>query len=573
MGSAEGADFVNMVDSRQDPGATDESDPLVSGPGIRDKLQRSHFRVAIIGLLMLALALGITAWLRASAVRLARQRGPTAEASMRLLGGLHRSMAELTGFVAFVDPAFQSRREAAWQFEIRPAFLELRHLSRETADLTAERLDGLLEMVNDLEGVQVEIEKLVLVREPDRARALLQEKAIPLGRQVTGSLRGISAGQVELMKLEASLVNTISYTGMYLLLIPILAMAFVVVRVSKRSADEITNPIIALSEATQRLAAGELSTDVPVVGADEVAQLTQSFNRMRAALARRTREVEATTASIRATAVQLAAATSDILDAVRQLAEGVESQAGDVGRTHHAVDDVTRVAGDDVKGAEALAESAQWADAIGRVGLKTVDASVFAMSRMKGEVTSLRKSISKLALWMKNVADNTDRMTEIAEQARVLALKAAHPAGEGAPEAPVVSAEEAEALAAQSRNGALRVRECLAGICRTMNEAAVTTETTATVIDATERVVRRASDTIRGLTEVAAQANHYAGTVVSAAARQASNLDEIRRAMAGIASVSQADAVASRAVEGVARQLHARSEELKELLAGLDVEN
>lgn len=563
---------MNMVDSRQDVSAIDEADPFVSGPGIRDKLQRSHFRVAIIGLLMLALALGITAWLRVSAVRLARERGPTAEASMRLLSGLHRSLAELTGFVAFADPDFRSRREAAWQFEIRPAFLELRQLSRTSSDLGAERLDQLLQMVNELEGAQVEIEKLSLAQDTAGARDLLREKAIPLGRQVTGSLRGISAGQVELMKLEASLVNTISYTGMYLLLIPIFGMALVVVRVSKRGADEITGPIIALSEATRRLAAGDLTTDVPVVGTDEVAQLTQAFNRMRAALARRTREVEATTASIRATAVQLAAATSDILSAVRQLAEGVEFQAGDVGRTHRAVDDVTRVAGDDVKGAEALAESAQWADAIGRVGLKTVDASVFAMGRMKGEVTSLRKSISKLALWMKNVADTTERMNEIAEQARVLALKAANPAAAGSDQGPTVTADEAEALAAQSRNGAQRVRECLAGICRTMNEAAITTETTATVIDATERVVRRASDTMRGLTEVAAQANLYAGTVVTAAARQASHLDEIRRAMAGIANVSQADAVASRAVEGVARQLQARSEELKELLAGMEAD-
>ncbi len=54
--------------------------------------------------------------------------------------------------------------------------------------------------------------------------------------------------------------------------------------ISRRQSRALTRPIAALSMATQQLADGRLDHDIPVLGSDEVGELTQVFNSMRISL-------------------------------------------------------------------------------------------------------------------------------------------------------------------------------------------------------------------------------------------------------------------------------------------------
>lgn len=95
----------------------------------------------------------------------------------------------------------------------------------------------------------------------------------------------------------------------------------------------IVRPIDRLRLASERLALGRLHTEVPVQGAAEVARLAATFNEMatqlradRAALERRLRELEKTTAELTSTQEQLI--RSARLAAVGRLSAGVAHEIG-----------------------------------------------------------------------------------------------------------------------------------------------------------------------------------------------------------------------------------------------------
>lgn len=672
----------------------------VQGGGIRQKLRRSHLNVAMIGLGMVVIALAATAWLRASALRLATERGPIVAASMQALSGAQRSGAELSGWVAFGGEEFKHRRAAAWEHEIKPALRSLMAVRQLSNDLPAERLDQLGVMLKRLEGLQGEIETVAQTPANEPAKALLMQTAepagsaieaavenllkevaaagatgsltaavglgalhaalescqallrgyveagdaadeaglhrhlasaieraddlathtewfaadqrdrlvgvrrdltaygalidqvitlrkepgwnvaqhlmtsgqIPLLRQVTGFLHGISAGQIALMGADATLVNQISYLGIGLLLVPIIAMAIAVVVVSQRGAEEMTRPITALVKATQALGAGRLAEDIPVIGHDEIALLTRTFNEMRAALAERTRQVEQTTASIRETGTHLASATARILAATHQLALGAEVQAGDVARVEASANEVADLGEQAVQRARALAQSAQWAEAIGKVGHKTVDASVYAMSRLREEVDAATGLLKTLAQQAGHMGETIDTMSVLAEQTHVLACNASAEGARSGETGRALSfvSDEIEALADQSKTAAYQVRATLEEAQRTMQGVAQTTQTAATVVTASVRVVNRASDTIKTLVDVATQANQYAGESLTSAGQQAADMAQVHQSIVQIAEVTQANVTSMKAVEQVAQDLSALGDRLKTLLAGYD---
>lgn len=84
-----------MMDSQGNQGEPGDA----TGNGLHAKLFRSHLFVAAIGLVALAILLGVTLALRSTAIRLAEWRGPTARTSISTLEGVQKSLAGLRGWM------------------------------------------------------------------------------------------------------------------------------------------------------------------------------------------------------------------------------------------------------------------------------------------------------------------------------------------------------------------------------------------------------------------------------------------------------------------------------------------
>ncbi len=195
------------------------------------------------------------------------------------------SEALLTDVIADADA--ESERQFHRQMLLVRA--RLRDVGAWSHVLTPDQLDMLAWLYEEFLAYETLAKQAIDMRKRvswNAAQHLMTTQTVPLSQQVNKLLTTLSTNQNAEMASEAGLVSKMTNLALWLSLALIVVMGVVAGYVSRRSAARITQPIAELSHATQELAAGRLSADIPVTSEDEVGQLTQSFNTMRDALHR-----------------------------------------------------------------------------------------------------------------------------------------------------------------------------------------------------------------------------------------------------------------------------------------------
>jgi len=345
------------------------------------------------------------------------------------MGGVQRSVAELSGWVAFRDEAFKQRREAAWRHEIEPAIADLRAASWLWGDLASARMEDLSSMLSELEKLEKQVESLTAGSPDPASRQLVEElmakRVIPEGRRLVSFLRGISSGQVALMEVDATSVSLISRVGVVLSVLLIAGMIVLAWVTSERGADEITRPISRLARATEELGAGRLTEDIPIADDDEIGQLTAAFNVMRASL------VQATE-SIRQTASQLTDATAQIMAATTQQAKGTREQTAAIRTTVGTVEEIAQVANAVAQRARGVCdsvESAATATAAGRIALEGwISGMARLQDRLNGDLSAkvtgsdeVDDIVTSLRAHMRQVQETMEKLVQLLSEAENMA--------------------------------------------------------------------------------------------------------------------------------------------------------
>ncbi len=106
----------------------------------------------------------------------------------------------------------------------------------------------------------------------------------PLATQTKALASAIAADFQERLVREALAARAASAMTVWNLVLMILTMLVVAYALSKKHAENLALPITSLAAATRRLAAGSLDSDILVRGNDELSELTEAFNIMRASL-------------------------------------------------------------------------------------------------------------------------------------------------------------------------------------------------------------------------------------------------------------------------------------------------
>ncbi|NLN07704.1 MAG: cell wall metabolism sensor histidine kinase WalK, partial [Firmicutes bacterium] len=123
------------------------------------------------------------------------------------------------------------------------------------------------------------------VQYSEASGVLVLQVAVPI--EVDGKILGavfVSSSLQEIDKMQKDIRN-------YLLLITLLAILAAGV-IGRFLTNKITGPIQSLSEATEKMAKGDLSQRVPVRSRDEIGRLTKLFNEMAAQLQENTRKLK-----------------------------------------------------------------------------------------------------------------------------------------------------------------------------------------------------------------------------------------------------------------------------------------
>ncbi|SIO32978.1 methyl-accepting chemotaxis protein [Salinivibrio sp. ES.052] len=270
-------------------------------------------------------------------------------------------------------------------------------------------------------------------------------------------------------------------TGLLLLLISLGAI-YAIIQISYR-------PLLKLKEAVLDLSRGEgdLTTRLDVNGNDDLAQISDGFNRFIENLQGMIRSVAESSQAISANISQLSQTTSEnesvleahsaeteqVVTAITQMSESARNIAENVSQSNNITASASKEASQSLK----VVDNA----------VVTVSALVDEVEEMSGRITSMNKDANR-------ISDVLTVIGEISEQTNLLALNAAIEAARAGEQGRgfAVVADEVRALAARTQSSTTEISDMLTALL----------DGTSSVVDAMEKTKEQCQTTADKTSEV-----------------------------------------------------------------------
>ncbi|RIK16245.1 MAG: hypothetical protein DCC50_05610 [Acidobacteria bacterium] len=267
-------------------------------------------------------------------------------------------------------------------------------------------------------------------------------------------------------------------------------------------------------------------------------------------------------------ALQLGAASQEILAGVRQQVSGAAEQAAAVQQTVATVDELVQTAEQAVDRARTVTTRAQESVSVAGLGTRAVEDTGAGMEELRAQVHGISERITETARQAQSIGEVVATVDGIAAETHILALNAtieAARAGEHGRGFTVV-AQEVKNLAAQSRAATNRVAAILGEIEQGSTSAVMATEEGTRGTDAVAELVARAGASIRDLSEVIASAAVAAEQIAASSRQQAAATRQISEAMRNVDIVMEQNVAAARQSEQTVQELDDAARRLQELV-------
>ncbi|MDT9000797.1 methyl-accepting chemotaxis protein [Paucibacter sp. APW11] len=341
------------------------------------------------------------------------------------------------------------------------------------------------------------------------ARELLLSRAAP----ATQAWQDAMDENIELQKLNnaedeasATAAGDEVRNELALMVIAALALGASVAWLITRS---IVRPIERAVEVARTVAAGDLSSEIEIVGRDEPAQLLQALAEMNDSLAR-------VVSTVREGSESVATASSQIASGNTDLSQRTEEQAANLQQTAASMEQINATVRNS---ADTAAQATQLAG------------SASAVARQGGEVISqVISTMSEINSSSQKIADIIGVMDSIAFQTNILALNAAVEAARAGEQGRgfAVVAGEVRALAHRSAASAKEIKTLI-------NESVAK-------VEAGTRLVSSAGETMGEIVSQVRRVNDLIDEISSATVEQTSGVGQISDAVGQLDQVTQQNA-------------------------------
>ena len=287
----------------------------------------------------------------------------------------------------------------------------------------------------------------------------------------------------------------------------------------------ITRPLRATVQATDRIAAGDLTGDVRAEGSDEMAAMQRSLAQMQDALRRLVSEVRAGSDSIATASAQIASGNQDLSSRTEQTSSSLQQAASSL----EEITGTVAQTADSARTANQLAASAS--AAAGRGG-QVVAQVVSTMDEINGS--------------SRRIADIIGTIDGIAFQTNILALNAAVEAARAGEQGRgfAVVAGEVRSLAQRSAEAAREIK----GLIQSSVEK----------VDAGSRLVQDAGAVMGDIVSGVQRVTDVIGEISAATSEQSAGLRQVNEAVAGLDQMTQQNAAlveeSAAAAESLAEQ-------------------
>lgn len=184
------------------------------------------------------------------------------------------------------------------------------------------------------------------------------------------------------------------------------------------AARELAKPIIAVSDAAERISGGDLTVEVPATGFREAQVMAGAFNSM-------TGTLRTLLGSVGSSAQRLDKVSGEIAGAASMEADGATSQASAVAEATATIEELNRSFGAVTDGARRVLEIAEESLNAADRGREAVESGTETVHRLASGAETVRDAVHDLETVAEDIGQVTYVIGAIAEQTKILALNAA----------------------------------------------------------------------------------------------------------------------------------------------------
>ncbi|MGN2435992.1 methyl-accepting chemotaxis protein [Pseudomonas syringae] len=320
----------------------------------------------------------------------------------------------------------------------------------------------------------------------------------------------------------------------------------------------LTGPINESLNIAQRIAANDLSKDVPQSGSDEAAKLIAALAAMQTNLRSALTLIGDSSTQLAATSEEMHAVTEDASRTIQRQSNEIEMAATAVNQMSAAVEEVA-------SNAASASEVTSQSSTAAMAGRAQVDETVTAINLMVSKVQLTSTEVQGLAVMATDISKVLDVIRAIAEQTNLLALNAAIEAARAgeAGRGFAVVADEVRALAHRTQQSTREIEQMVGSIQTGTGNAVTAMEQTSVQAHKTLEMANGAGKALLEITESISQINERNLMIATAAEEQAQVAREVDRSLVSIRDLS------SQTSEG-SNQTAIATAELSTLAAGLN---
>lgn len=295
----------------------------------------------------------------------------------------------------------------------------------------------------------------------------------------------------------------------------------------------LTQPIGESLNIAQRIAANDLSKDIPQDGSDEAARLIAALALMQANLRSALTLIGDSSTQLAATSEEMHAVTEDASRTIQRQSNEIEMAATAVNQMSAAVEEVA-------SNAASASEVTSQSSTAAMAGRAQVDETVTAINLMVSKVQITSTEVQGLAVMATDISKVLDVIRAIAEQTNLLALNAAIEAARAgeAGRGFAVVADEVRALAHRTQQSTREIEQMVGSIQTGTGNAVTAMEQTSVQAHKTLEMANGAGKALLEITDSISQINERNLMIATAAEEQAQVAREVDRSLVSIRDLS-----------------------------------
>lgn len=391
----------------------------------------------------------------------------------------------------------------------------------------------------------------------EQAARVYQDQLEPAYERYRNELNNLWQLQVDVAEEEYQKAQADFEKSLWLLVSLLILALLCSALISLAVVSSIVRAAHSLENASQSMADGDLLVEVDYQGRDEMASITQAFNRMRLRMHEMISQVASSTA-------QLAAAAEETSAVTVQTSDGIRRQQSETEQVAAAMNQMTATVQDVARNAASAAEAAHAADREAVNGRAVLNRTIEVINALAREVENATGVIRSLQDDSNNIGSVLDVIRAIAEQTNLLALNAAIEAARAgeAGRGFAVVADEVRTLASRTQQSTSEIQAMIEKLQGGAANAVKVMETGHRQAGEGVTQVAEAGAALESILQAVTTINDMNAQIASAAEQQSAVAEEINRNIVTVSEIAEQTSVGS-------QQTAATSEELAQLAAQL----